>query len=119
MRLARELPRPEGTCDCDGNSEAVITAIISRRRPSWNGRSDSIVKCCRGYSPEGTSEGGRDPLAGGTLTRCSITLRTSHVPAGLAAHVTAASGVLGGAERDSLAESGWSEPEVILLKCDT
>lgn len=37
--------------------------------------------------PEGTSEGGRDPLAGGTRTGCSITARTSHVPAGLAAHV--------------------------------
>lgn len=51
--------------------------------------------------PEGTSEGGRDPLAGGTRTGCSITPRTSHVPAGLAAHVTAASGIPRGAERRS------------------
>jgi hypothetical protein len=30
---------------------------------------------------------GRDPLAGGTRTGCSITPRTSHVPAGPAARV--------------------------------
>ena len=63
--------------------------------------------------PEGTSEGGRDPLAGGTRTGCSITPRTSHVPAGPAAHVTAASGMFGGAERRSSEElleraEGWN-----------
>ena len=51
--------------------------------------------------PEGTPEGGRDPLAGGTRTGCSIAPRTSHVPAGLAARLTAESGMIGGAERRS------------------
>ena len=61
--------------------------------------------------PEGTSEGGRGPAAlGGTRTGCSITPRTSHGPAGLAARVTAASGMFGGAERRSSGELlEWDE----------
>ena len=34
-----------------GILEAVLTAITFRRRPSRDGRSDSVVKCCRGYFP--------------------------------------------------------------------
>jgi hypothetical protein len=52
----------------------------------------------------GNIRGGREPLAGGTRTGCRITPHTSHVPAGLAAHMTDASGMTGGAERRS-----WSE----------
>ena len=42
-----------------GILETVITAVTLRRRPNWYGRSDSVVKCCRGYSPrEHQREGG-------------------------------------------------------------
>ncbi len=34
-----------------GILEAVFTAITFRRRPNWYGRSDHVVKCCRGYCP--------------------------------------------------------------------
>ena len=74
MRQARELPRPEGTCDCDGNAAGGV--------------------------PRGNIRGREEPsLQGGTRTGCSITPCTSHVPAGPAARVTAASGMFGGAER--------------------
>ena len=60
--------------------------------------------------PRGNIRGGRDPLAGGTRTRCSISPRTSHYPAQVtwprrrAAHVTARSGMYQGAERRSFGE---------------
>jgi hypothetical protein len=51
--------------------------------------------------PEGTSGEGGTRLREAPGPRCSITPRTSHVPGGPAARVTAASGMPGGAERRS------------------
>jgi hypothetical protein len=53
----------------------------------------------------GNIRGGRVPACWEAPgPRCSITPRTSHVPAGPAAHVTAASDMPGGAERRSFGE---------------
>jgi hypothetical protein len=51
MRLVRELTGRRALVTSLGILEAVLTAITFRRRPNWYGRSDNVVKCCRGYSP--------------------------------------------------------------------
>jgi hypothetical protein len=69
---------------------------------------ENFVKICT-LTPvsRGNIRGGRDPACWeGPGPRCSITPRTSHVPAGPAAHVTAASGMPRGAERRSSGVAG-------------
>ena len=58
MRLARELHVRRALVTASGNAAEGIPPREHQR------------------------EGGRDPLAGGTRTGCSITPRTSHGPAG-------------------------------------
>jgi hypothetical protein len=87
MRLLRELHRPEGTCHFVGNTRSCANGnhLPPQAKLVWTERQRSQM--LPRLFPEGTSGEGGTRLREAPGPRCSITLRTSHVPAGLAAHV--------------------------------